>query len=215
MSEHERLQQLVRIARDGVGFYDAARDAIDDAALRDLFRRMAAAKLGLIEVLGRRLGDALPAHGTPSGALRRTYARIRASVLQVSVAEWLGALEAVEERLLQQFGDALQAIDDDQDRLRLLAALPRARACHAEMRTIKRRVEADGHDEENTMNMDRIEGNWKQLKGRMRAKWGELTDDDLDVAAGNREHLVGKLQERYGIARDQAEQRVDEFERSL
>ena len=65
------------------------------------------------------------------------------------------------------------------------------------------------------MNEDRIEGNWKQLKGRMRAKWGELTDDDLDIAAGNREHLIGKLQERYGIARDQAERRVDEFERSL
>lgn len=65
------------------------------------------------------------------------------------------------------------------------------------------------------MNEDRIEGNWKQLKGRMKAKWGELTDDDLDVAAGNRDYLVGKLQERYGIARDQAERRVDEFDRSL
>jgi uncharacterized protein YjbJ (UPF0337 family) len=65
------------------------------------------------------------------------------------------------------------------------------------------------------MNQDRIEGNWKQLKGRIKAKWGELTDDDLDVAAGHRDYLVGKLQERYGIARDQAEERVRDFERDL
>jgi uncharacterized protein YjbJ (UPF0337 family) len=65
------------------------------------------------------------------------------------------------------------------------------------------------------VNEDRIEGNWKQLKGRVRAKWGELTDNDLDVAVGNRDFLVGKLQERYGIARDKAEERVREFERDL
>jgi len=215
VSGHERLQHLARLARDGVGFHDAARESVEDAALRDMFGRMAAAKLSLIDVLGRCLGNALPAHGTTAGALRRTYARIRASLRDVPVAQWLGELDAVEEQLLREFGDALQAIDDEHDRLRLIAALPRARACHAEMRTLRRRVEANEHNEENTMNRDRIEGNWKQLKGRMRAKWGELTDDDLDVAAGNREHLVGKLQERYGIARDQAEQRVDEFERSL
>lgn len=65
------------------------------------------------------------------------------------------------------------------------------------------------------MNQDRIEGNWKQLKGRIKSKWGELTDDDLDVAEGHRDYLIGKLQERYGIARDEAERRVRDFEREL
>ncbi len=65
------------------------------------------------------------------------------------------------------------------------------------------------------MNEDRIKGNWKQFKGRIKAKWGELTDDDLDVAEGNRDYLVGRLQERYGIAKDEAKERIREFERNL
>lgn len=61
------------------------------------------------------------------------------------------------------------------------------------------------------MNWDRIEGNWKQFSGAAQEKWGKLTNDDLDVAAGKRDQLVGKVQERYGIARDEAEKQVDEF----
>lgn len=65
------------------------------------------------------------------------------------------------------------------------------------------------------MNWDRIEGNWKQFKGKVQAKWGDLTDDELDVIDGNRELLVGKLQERYGKARDEAEREVSQFERTM
>ncbi len=65
------------------------------------------------------------------------------------------------------------------------------------------------------MNEDRIKGNWKQLSGKLKARWGELRDDDLKQAAGNREYLVGKIQERYGIAKDEAEREVDEFESGL
>jgi uncharacterized protein YjbJ (UPF0337 family) len=65
------------------------------------------------------------------------------------------------------------------------------------------------------MNNDRIQGNWKQLTGKIKAQWGDLTDDDLTRAEGNTEYLVGKLQERYGIARDEAQRQVDEFERTL
>jgi uncharacterized protein YjbJ (UPF0337 family) len=64
------------------------------------------------------------------------------------------------------------------------------------------------------MNWDIIKGQWKQWKGKARAKWGKLTDDDLDVVQGQRESLVGKIQERYGIARDEAERQVDEFGRT-
>lgn len=64
------------------------------------------------------------------------------------------------------------------------------------------------------MNWDRIEGQWKQLKGKMTEQWGKLTDDDLDVVAGRRDQLAGKLQERYGYAKDEAERQVAEWQRS-
>ena len=59
------------------------------------------------------------------------------------------------------------------------------------------------------MNWDRVEGNWKQMKGAVKEKWGKLTDDDLTLANGKREALVGKLQERYGIAKDEAEKQLN------
>ncbi len=65
------------------------------------------------------------------------------------------------------------------------------------------------------MNEDRIKGKWKQLRGKLKSQWGKLTDDDLTEASGDAEYLVGKLQERYGMARDEAEQRVREFEKTL
>lgn len=65
---------------------------------------------------------------------------------------------------------------------------------------------------ERRMNWDQIEGRWKQAKGQAQQKWGELTSDDLDVIDGKREELVGKVQERYGIAKEEAEKQVAEFE---
>jgi uncharacterized protein YjbJ (UPF0337 family) len=67
----------------------------------------------------------------------------------------------------------------------------------------------------NIMNWDRIEGNWKQFKGKAKQKWGQLTDDDLDRLAGKRDELIGKIQERKGIARDKAEKEVNEWASSL
>ncbi len=65
------------------------------------------------------------------------------------------------------------------------------------------------------MNTDIISGKWTQLKGKAQAKWGDLTDDDFKVAEGNAEYLAGRLQERYGYAKDRAEQEVRDFEDSL
>ncbi|HET8699634.1 MAG TPA: CsbD family protein [Gammaproteobacteria bacterium] len=65
------------------------------------------------------------------------------------------------------------------------------------------------------MNWDRIEGQWKQLKGRALEKWGKLTDDDLNLIEGKRETLVGRVQERYGKRKDEAEREVDEWSRTL
>lgn len=62
------------------------------------------------------------------------------------------------------------------------------------------------------INKNTIEGNWKQLKGKVKEQWGKLTDDDLDVIAGKRDQLVGRLQERAGIARDEAEKQVKDWE---
>jgi uncharacterized protein YjbJ (UPF0337 family) len=64
------------------------------------------------------------------------------------------------------------------------------------------------------MNWDQVAGNWKQLKGKTREKWGKLTDDDLDMIAGKRDQLIGRLQERYGWAREEAERQADAFIKS-
>jgi uncharacterized protein YjbJ (UPF0337 family) len=64
---------------------------------------------------------------------------------------------------------------------------------------------------EHNMNWDQVAGNWKQMKGKVRGKWGKLTDDDLEVIAGKRDQLVGRLQERYGYARNEAERQADAF----
>ncbi len=61
------------------------------------------------------------------------------------------------------------------------------------------------------MNWNRIEGNWKQLKGQVQERWGKLTNDDLDVIAGKRERLEGKLQERYGATSEKLKKEVDDF----
>jgi uncharacterized protein YjbJ (UPF0337 family) len=58
------------------------------------------------------------------------------------------------------------------------------------------------------MNWDQAKGQWTQIKGSIRKKWGKLTDDDLDVINGERERLVGKIQERYGIAKEEAERQI-------
>lgn len=62
------------------------------------------------------------------------------------------------------------------------------------------------------MNWDQIEGNWKQFKGKVKEKWGKLTDDDLQVIGGKRDNLIGKLQEKYGIAKEDAEKELKNFE---
>jgi len=61
------------------------------------------------------------------------------------------------------------------------------------------------------MNWDKIEGGWKQFKGKAREQWGRLTDDDVDIVMGRRDQLIGKIQERYGITRDEADREINEW----
>lgn len=62
------------------------------------------------------------------------------------------------------------------------------------------------------MNKDMIEGDWKKLKGKVRETWGDITDDEFDRIAGKRDQLVGAIQKRYGVAKDEAERQVNNFE---
>ena len=64
------------------------------------------------------------------------------------------------------------------------------------------------------MNSDQLKGNWKQFLGKAKEKWGKLTDDDWKVVEGKRDQLVGKIQERYGIAREDAERQLSDLERT-
>ncbi len=65
------------------------------------------------------------------------------------------------------------------------------------------------------MNWDQIQGTWKQYRGQVQEKWGKLTDDDLTTIDGKRQQLVGKIQERYGVAKEAAEKQADEFMTAL
>jgi uncharacterized protein YjbJ (UPF0337 family) len=74
-----------------------------------------------------------------------------------------------------------------------------------------RKVTKSTHREETEMNWDRVEGNWKQLTGKVKEKWGKLTEDDITVINGKQDQLVGRIQERYGIAKDEAQRQVDSW----
>lgn len=69
--------------------------------------------------------------------------------------------------------------------------------------------------EDRSMDWNRVEGNWKEVKGKVKEKWGKLTDDDLTAINGQRDQLEGRLQQRYGFAKDQARQDVDTWFSSL
>jgi uncharacterized protein YjbJ (UPF0337 family) len=65
------------------------------------------------------------------------------------------------------------------------------------------------------MNSDQMQGKWKQLKGSVKEHWGKLTDDDIDIIDGQHDQLVGKIQERYGIAREAAQKQVDDWNTTI
>lgn len=65
------------------------------------------------------------------------------------------------------------------------------------------------------MAWDQVEGNWKQFSGKVKEQWGKLTDDDLTRIAGKRDQLLGKIQERYGYAKDHAEREINDFTRRM
>jgi uncharacterized protein YjbJ (UPF0337 family) len=69
----------------------------------------------------------------------------------------------------------------------------------------------DRINQENEHGLDRVSGNWKQVKGKIKEQWGKLTDDDLNVIDGRRDQLEGKIEERYGYAKDQVRKDIDDW----
>jgi uncharacterized protein YjbJ (UPF0337 family) len=86
---------------------------------------------------------------------------------------------------------------------------------HGTGRSLRAAAAVAATTQENAMNSDTIAGNWKQLTGKVKEQWGKLTDDDITVVEGKRDQLVGRIQERYGIARYKAEEQVATWEKSL
>jgi len=72
-------------------------------------------------------------------------------------------------------------------------------------------IDSNSSDEEIVMNQEQASGNWKIFKGKIKEQWGKLTDDDLKVLEGSRDQLVGSVQKRYGIEKEEAERQVNEF----
>jgi uncharacterized protein YjbJ (UPF0337 family) len=83
------------------------------------------------------------------------------------------------------------------------------------MRVHRRRDALARTKQENAMNWDRVEGNWKQYKGKLQERWGKLTNDDLDRIRGKREQLEGQLQAAYGLEKEQVQKDIDEFCKTL
>ena len=144
-SNAKALQELVQIARDNADFYESAREEVKNPGLKDLFTRMAAAKRKLIQSLGARLalsGEEVPDSGTMAGNFRKMYADLRASMSSKDDAIYVAQLEEAEDRLLEHFNESLQSLDDVRMREAVSAQLPQVRACHDEMRALKRRMAA-------------------------------------------------------------------------
>lgn len=70
-------------------------------------------------------------------------------------------------------------------------------------------------DNMNTPLWDQIAGSWKEMRGQVRTQWGKLTDDDLEMVRGQRDVLAGRIQQRYGIAREEANRQIDEWAEKL
>jgi uncharacterized protein YjbJ (UPF0337 family) len=90
--------------------------------------------------------------------------------------------------------------------------VPTHHADAAEIRAAKIQCSFPFSQSGEAMNWDRIEGNWKQLQGKLREQWGRLTDDEFVEIAGKRDKLAGRLQNSYGIAKDEAEKQIKDFE---
>lgn len=139
------LNDIVQVARDSQSFYEDAAKDTTDPRLRDVYGRMAVTKSELIHSLSGsivRLGDTPPDGGTIAGSLRKAYADVRAAFTKDDDAVYVAQLEETEDRVLEHFEDAMKKTDSPEVRSALAVHLPKVRACHDEMRSLKRTMNA-------------------------------------------------------------------------
>ncbi len=130
----------------------------------------------------------------------RASDRARNAAIRLASALTIWPLDREQRSFVQE---ATAGIDDDQAHALLKLLL------EAESEVVRCANFLSGETLQQATAWDRIEGNWKQFKGKIQQKWGELTNHDLDVIAGTRMEVVGRLQERYGVAKDDAEREID------
>lgn len=139
------LKEIVEIARDGEKFYRDAELSVSAPSLKPLFARMALAKQELVSSLSQKIaasGETPPQSGTLAGAVRKVYTDVAAKLSSKDTEIFVDQLEETEDRLLEHVQKAAAEATDPSVRLILQAYLPKVRACHDEMRTLKRRLAA-------------------------------------------------------------------------
>lgn len=141
MQKADTLKELVQIARDGAMFYEDSIQKIDDPRLKSIFSDMAKHKRDLIQSLSSTLrvnDEDVPEDGTIAGKFRQGYADLRASLTKDDAKIYVSQLEESEDRLLHHFEDALEKIDDPSVKNVLQVHMPQVRACHDQMRELKK-----------------------------------------------------------------------------
>ena len=144
-AQEDVLGDFAQVAQDGIAFYESARSQVTEPEIREVFSRMVEAKKALLADLAEPLaqsGKAIPKLTTVSGAIRELYVDIRALLASNNEAVYVAQLEKVEDRLLSDVRGALRETVDPVVRARLQVSLPRMRACHDEMRSLKQRLGA-------------------------------------------------------------------------
>ncbi len=141
----DQLKEIVEIARDGETFYQDAETSVSDLSLRPLFARMASAKRELVTALSQKIttsGQTPPQSGTWSGSIRKAYTDIAATLSSKDAQVYVKQLEETEDRLLAHVEKAATQVTDPSIRVILQAYRPKVRACHDEMRSLKRQLAA-------------------------------------------------------------------------
>ena len=141
----DQLKEIVEIARDGEKFYQDAETSVSDLSLRPLFARMASAKRELVNALSQKItisGQTPPQSGTLAGGIRKVYTDVAATLSSKDSQIYVKQLEETEDHLLEHVEKAATGATDASIRVILQAYLPKVRACHDEMRALKRKLAA-------------------------------------------------------------------------
>ncbi len=145
MQKVDTVQELVQIARDGAVFYEESIVKVDDPRLKSIFSDMAKHKREIIQSLSATLRvhhEDVPTDGTMAGKFRQSYTDMRAAMAKDEAKVYVSQLEESEDRMLHHFEDAIDGIDDPEVKALLQKHMPQVRACHDQMRELKRAIQS-------------------------------------------------------------------------